>query len=140
MKIKPGTKVKCLLQNGYLAEGKVINWGEDYIELECYDNTITIIHDPKQICITKIQIEDVPENKKYSSLTLEKEFDDTYNKPSVPQTPEGNLRHKKMAELKIMMQEQERKIISEKLRDHTPSGVLKVNYGEPGFLSNKNIK
>ena len=67
---------------------------------------------------------------KLSSKTkekLEEEFQETYEMPS-----NDDLRIKRLAQLRIMMADQDRKIIENKLNEHTiVSEGTKVQYGNP---------
>lgn len=132
-----GQHVKCLLKGGAVAEGIVEEWFNNYVKLRSCDGTgIFIIHHPNEdIVLTKIILDDDIANYKepaeppsQPSSALEAQFLQTL------QEPVSNLRTKKLAELRVELAKQDRKIIADKLKDHHISEVKKVQYGVPGFL------
>lgn len=123
-----GQHVKCLLTNNTLVEGFVMIWDlHRVIKLKSLDSeSILIIHHPdKDIMMTKVILDpaaDEAEPKpKFPLLETENELKDqwtkTYNSPS------DELRTKKLAELKILMIEQEKKIVRNKVRSHSSAYV-----------------
>ncbi len=117
MKPEKGQYVKCLLTGGPLVEGIVEEWS-NYVRLKS-NNDYYIIHNIKDIILTKIinQVSEIPLE------TLEKEFQETYEKPS-----DDHLRVKQLTDLRVLMAQQEKKIIEDQLKSHTISGAKPVKY------------
>lgn len=133
--INPGQHVKILLCNNSLIEGFVEQWGKE-IQLKSLDGeSLLIIHHPdRDIVLTKVVLVETKKPVSIKELVeqkteLQQNFEEVYQQPSG-----DNLRVKKLAELKIELAKQEKKIIAEKMKDHTISQVKKVNYELPGFL------
>jgi len=143
---QPGQHVKCILRNNTIVEGIVDNWRGDIhsglTQLRSLDgDSILIIPNLDDVMLIKIMLE------KPKSLTAEikekiekksqlnKEFIEVYEQPS-----NDDLRTKKLAELKILLVAQEKKIIADKMKDHHLSGVKAVQYGQPGFLTKPRAK
>jgi len=125
-----GQYIKCLLSNNSLIEGYVESWTSSQVQLKSLDGkSILIINRPDEvISVIKITL-DSP--KKQENLTdLDKQFKQVYDEPSG-----SDLRTKKLAELRILQAEQDKKIVAEKLKDHTIREVKKVQYGYPGFIT-----
>jgi hypothetical protein len=138
-----GQQVKCILRTGAMVEGIVEEWGETVQMLSLDGESILIIPRPSEdimlIKILLISEEEIPKesfkdpelvvaisnNVPYPN-SLEEEFDEVYNQPSG-----DDLRTKKMAELKILLAEQDKKIVSEKIKDHHIGNTRKVEYGFP---------
>jgi hypothetical protein len=139
-----GQYVKCLLTSNNLVEGYVEFWDSTQVQLKSLDNkSILIINHPDDgISVIKIMLNEPqketikPELIKQENLTdLDKQFKQTYDQPSG-----DDLRTKKLAELRILQAEQEKKIVSEKLRQHHIAEVRKVTYGYPRFISQPSTK
>lgn len=141
-----GRRVKCFLRNSTVVEG-IMEGCSSTIQLRSLDGkSLLIIHSPEQdIVLTKVLLPeevteptDVPENVEpppdtFGVITEVKE------ESLDPLT----LKAKTMAELKIQMAEEERKIIANKLKDHHPNtsqAPRKVTYGQPGFLKKPSAK
>jgi hypothetical protein len=135
---KLGQHVKCILRNGAIAEGIVqSDWMNSIVQLLSLDGESVIIipHPNEDIMLIKIVL-DKPKSevikekiiKKQTHSDLEKELQKVYEQPSG-----DDLRTKKMAELKVLMAEQEKKIIADKLKDHRIGDTRKVEYGQPEF-------
>ena len=118
-----GQHVKCLLVNNTLIEGYVLLWDTNAVKLKSLDgDSIFIIHhSDRDIVMTKVMLAlpaaIEPEPKIPVTLegasNLEERWQETYNEPS-----DDELRTKKLAELKILMIEQEKKIIKDKMKIH----------------------
>lgn len=122
-----GQHIKCILRNNLVVEGIVEFWSDDKSILRSLDgaNISIIQHSAQDIVVIKIILKESSQIKN----ELETKFDEVYQQPS-----EDTLRLKNMAELKILMIEQEKKIIAEKIKDHHIGEVKKVNYGQPKFF------
>ena len=122
-----GEHVKCLLVNNTLIEGCVMLWGVNSVKLKSLDgDSVFIIHNSdRDIVMTKVIINQpgAPPEPKIpvpleGATNLEKRWQETYNGPS-----DDELRTKKLAELKVLMIEQEKKIIKDKMRTHESTSV-----------------
>lgn len=124
---KNGQYVKCMLRNNTVVEGIVENWAGGVatgtIQLYSLDgNSMFIIPNSEDIMLIKIvldkpKVEEVEEVKEkiIVKTELEQKFEDKYNEHH---NPYDLSRNKSLADLKILLAEQERRVISEKLRDH----------------------
>ena len=136
---KEGQHVKCVLRTGAMAEGIVEEWFNNVVQLRSLDGESILIipHPNEDIMLIKIVL-DKPKSeaevikekiiKKQTHSDLEKELQKVYEQPSG-----DDLRTKKMVELKVLMAEQEKKIIADKLKDHRIGDTRKVEYGQPEF-------
>ncbi len=122
-----GQHIKCVLRNNLIIDGIVDFWSDAKSALRSIDGTsISIIqHTAQDIVVVKIILKDSAQ----VSTELEQEFHEVYQQPS-----EDSLRLKNMIELKSLMAAQEKKIVTEKVRNHTVSEVKQVSYGLPGFI------
>lgn len=145
-----GKHVKLLLQGNLILEGIVKDWFEDQVILTSLDKksisivmhpeedirVIKVILEPEDISTQSSSSEDsepIPDKKEIKTQ-LEKKFDEVYNSPS-----EDNLRIKTLSELKSQLVEQEKAIISEKLKNHEIGEVRTVKYELPRFLKKQSI-
>lgn len=112
--------VKCVFRNGTVVEGIVEEWTNNIVQLKSLDSkSILIIMRPSEdIMLIKILL-NLPDNKidinkdsnnDFANVVQESVVD--YNKPDEV---------KSLAELRIELAKQERKILAEKLREHRPS-------------------
>lgn len=127
-----GMHVKCILRTGAIAEGIVENWYQNEVHLTSLDgeSLLVITHPDEDIMLIKIILKSstqLPEPTLVPKMKLQDEFQIVYEQPS-----NSDLRIKKMAELKIMMAEQEKRILTEKMKDHHVGEIRKVTYGYPG--------
>lgn len=133
-----GQYIKCIFRNNAIIEGIVESWSDQRSVLKTSDeeNLLIIQRTADDVMIVKIVLESQKvkpiKNKIIAKSNLEKEFSEVYEQPS-----DNDLRTKRLAELKIMMAEQEKKIITEKLKDHHCSGIKSINYQYPSFIKNR---
>lgn len=136
-----GQHVKCLLVNNTLAEGFVMIWDPKWcIKLKSLDSeSVFIIHHPdRDIVMTKVILDPEPEEipEKLSippepEGDLEKQWEKTLAGPS-----DDELRIKKLAELRVLMAEQDKRIIKERIRSHHPGSAYaprKPIYQQPNL-------
>lgn len=118
---KINEQIKCIFRNGLVIKGIVEYW-DIYAKLKSLDGkSILIIQRPvDDIMLIEIMIE--PQTSQLQKIA------DVI--PSSPFNPEHN---KKLAELKKELIEQDKNIIANKLRNHSPSTFTKVNYEQPRF-------
>jgi len=140
---RTGQHVKVLLRNGTLVEGLVEEWFNNHVQLKSLDGeSVLILTRPEEdIMLIKILLDKLPEKtalKNPDDYRSSKEdadhFCSSFDNPLV--TDYNNPDEvKSLAELRIELAKQERRIIAEKLREHRPSikGAGKVEYGYPGL-------
>lgn len=128
-----GQYVKVIFRNGMQAEGTVAAWSDDKSVVNLPDNkSVCLIMNTKEDVLMVQMVNDISETKiglREHMEELENQFHETYKEPSV-----NDLRLKKLAELKQMMIEQEKKIVKEKVVDHSITTVQGPKYGQPNFF------
>ncbi len=127
-----GQHVKCVLTNSSVVEGTVTEFCDDYLKLKSLDdNDLFIINNPRQnIVVTKISLnKEVKSKLIHDKKELEKRFQEIHNKPS-----DDKLRNTNLAKLKMMLIEQERKIVSEAVKNHNIGEVKQTKYVSPDFF------
>jgi hypothetical protein len=128
-----GSHVKCVMRNNLVLEGVVESWSDDQSILRSLDDSsLSIIqHSLEDIVVIKVILKKPLQTKK----ELEIKFEEEVKKPS-----DDNLRLKNIVELKNMLNNQEKKIIAENLKNHHIGEIKKINYGQPGFFPKPSIK
>jgi hypothetical protein len=130
--------VKILLRNNTIAEGIVQEWS-DTIKLQSLDDQsyMIILHPKEDIILIKVFLEDAPEEKEEIKPTseLEQKFQQIIEQPSDEPT-----RHQSLAELRVLLSQQERQILANKLRQHHLGETKKVEYGYPRFFKSPRSK
>ena len=135
----PGQNVKLFFRNNLQISGVVEKYDNNELVLKSFDskNQMIILHPQDDIVAITINVEEKlpesPPGKVKDELT--QKFEEVYNSPS-----ENDLRIKELAELKSLLLEQEKKIISNKLKSHTISNSKPTTYEYPGFLSKPSSK
>src|SRR5574339_599291 len=150
--------VKILLRNNTIVEGIVEEWYGNVVKLQSLDDKSYVIipHPEEDIILIKVLTGmpkiDLPLVDEVTDTTdtvtsegvrmvereisdLESQFETAKNLP----TDDPN-KTQTLAQLRILMAEQEKKIISEKVRNHYPSETKKVKYGYPGFFKKPGSK
>lgn len=137
---KDGQHVKCILRTGAIAEGIVEEWYNNVVQLRSLDGESILIipHPNEDIMLIKILMEKpAPEQVNKEDYEIKNNLEKQFQK--VQETPSTDpLRLKKLAELKLLMVEQEKKIIADKVKSHQVGEPRKVQYGQPGFLKKQN--
>lgn len=140
-----GQHVKCILRNGAIAEGIVEEWFANTVQLRSVDgeSILIITHPSEDIMLIKIILEKKEEETLVSELeeqqvVLEKKFEEQREVTD----PNNSDSIKTLAELRIEMAKQERRIIAEKLREHRPGGTKPTvqNYTYPGAVSSPDAR
>lgn len=138
MKLEPGYQVKIMFRNGTSVEGIIYRWEEDEYVLRSVDGeSILYIQDPVQdIMAIKVIVSKQQEHSTNTKLPLNKMQDqiEEIAKNIIKEPNDRDNKIRTLAELKIAQAEAERKIISEKLKDHHIGETRKVAYGLPGFF------
>jgi len=155
MKIEKGQCIKILFRNASAAEGIVESWENDDYVLKSFDGkSFLIVQSPKEdimaIKVMTVYLEDDQDLKEIPKENLSIVGDAALRKdigeiitsvalkqPVISESDEQNIRIKKLVDLRIAEAEAERKIISEKLKDHSISETRNVEYGLPQFLKVK---
>lgn len=154
-----GQHIKVILKNNTVVEGIVEEWFNNYVKLKSLDEKSILIipHPNEDIMLIKVfltpefpklefvklkkddgtEIETTPEAHRVLNevASLEEQFQETLKLPS-----DNPDRLKTLAELKRLMNEQEKKIVSEKVKNHYIDGTRKVQYGYPGFFKKPRTK
>lgn len=134
--IEPGLYVKLIFRNATQAEGIVESWGDDISILVSADglSKFVVLHTNEDLLGVKVCFEE-PEtptqNRRNFEETVE-EFKEVYAQPSADELRLHNLAH-----LKSLMNEQEKKITTDKLQDHAVSEIKQSQYGLPSFIPRK---
>lgn len=122
--------VSIHFSNGTSVEGLVKEWNDDQIVLSSPEsNNLLLIMKTEDIMLCKIVPSYTSPKEAPKKLEeLKEQFQEELQKPSA-----DKLRNKNLAQLKSLMNEQEKIIIASKLREHTitQSGVQEVHYGSP---------
>jgi len=125
-----GQQVKCFFRNGFIAEGIVENWSAAGAQLKSLDEqSCLIINNPSSdIVMIKVSLKNRTINNLKNSIKIES----VENMPATD--PFSEEYNKSLVQLRKEKAEMERRIISEKLKEHRPShGIGKVKYEQPGF-------
>lgn len=151
-----GQHVKCILRTGAMVEGTVENWGNE-VQLKSLDGESILIipHANEDIILIKIMIdkpiEEISEDSEIIEAVVESrgvklargELEHKYQEAAKLPIDDPD-RIKTLAELRIMMVAQEKKIITEKLKNHYPGSAYdlggKKKYGYPGLGSKPRTK
>jgi hypothetical protein len=132
MKLEKNNNVKIYLRNNLVISGIVESWSARECKLISTDGSNCIILPNPLSDIVAVFILTEPSVKEKIVIReetiseLEKKFEETYNEPS-----SDDLRIKKLSELKILLAQQEKKIVAEKLKDHTLPMPKETKYGYP---------
>jgi sRNA-binding regulator protein Hfq len=131
-----GQQVKVFLKNDLCIDGIVKEWNKDNVILEKNSKMLIIYHPTETILMVEIEIgKSVPKEtspRQVQKAKLEEKFEE------VKEQPTSDLKNKNLAQLKSLLNEEERKELSEKLSTHTITNEVKpVDYGLPKFLSLK---
>jgi len=140
--------VKVFFRNSFQAEGYVDFWSDELAILRSDEGlSLLIIQDVKaDIMAVKISIAPqavaLPAEKIIKEVQRKEEIDSSFEEARNEIQNEEYLRAKTLVELRKLQAEQDRKIISEKLKNHIPQmGASKVQkYELPGFLQKQSIK
>ena len=129
--IEKGQYVKVIFKNSTQLEGIVEYWQDQRAVLKSEDgNNLMIIMNPSEdVMAVKISLNVVdPVKAEAVASGLQSEFEEVRASPS-----RDELRLLKLADLRKELNNQEKEIISGKLKSHTPSNIEKVSYGIPNL-------
>lgn len=136
--------VKVFFRNSMQAEGYVEFWSEEQAVLRADEGlSLLIIQDVKaDIMAVKVYPDPVPNEPKITDATpIERKLiDEEFEKVKRETQMEEYLKAKTLIELRKLQAEQDRKIISEKLREHTPTQVKVPKYELPGLFKKQSTK
>lgn len=125
-----GQHVKCILRNGAIAEGIVEEWFANTVQLRSLDgeSILIITHPAEDIMLIKIILDKAKEIEADPDPgpTLEevRDFESQFQEAADATDPHDIDQVKSLAQLRIELNKQERRIIAEKLKEHRPSGSL----------------
>jgi len=130
--IEVGMKITVVMKNAIQISGTVVQWHNNatsILDLANGDRWI-IPRTADDVMLIKIIAEQKKElaNLEIEKTELEEEFKETYNQPI------SDLRLKNLAELKALMNKQEKDIIAQKLKSHEISEVKPVKYEYPNIF------
>lgn len=140
-----GQHVKCILRNGAIAEGIVEEWFANTVQLRSLDNEsiLIITHPSEDIMLIKIVLEKKEESEEPVPTESEvREFESHFQEVADKTDPNDVDQIKTLAQLRIELNKQERRIIAEKLREHRPGGTIPAvkNYNYPGAVSSTDAR
>jgi hypothetical protein len=120
-----GQHVKVILRNGAIAEGIVEEWLANTVQLKSLDgeSILIITHPTEDIMLIKVML-DKPEEVEVEPESTQEEvrdFDSQFQEAAKTTDPNDVDAVKSLAQLRIELNKQERRIIAEKLKDHRPS-------------------
>ena len=135
--------VKLIFRNGTVAEGRVEEWSDKISVLVSGNDQcrLLIMNTAEDIMLVKIDMmtktgNDMPTISAQKHLEeLNEQFEEEYDKPSTDE-----LRLKKLADLRKLMIEEEKKVVAAKLNEHTISNTNPVGYGNPFIKSQQSTK
>jgi hypothetical protein len=129
--------VKVFFRNSMQAEGYVEFWSEEQAVLRADEGlSLLIIQDVKaDIMAVKVYTYPDPPPPKEPKIAEKTPLDEEFEKVRREDKIDEYLKAKTLIELRKLQAEQDRKIISEKLREHTPTSQVKVpKYELPGLF------
>jgi len=140
-----GQHVKVILRNGAIAEGIVEEWFANTVQLRSLDNESILIisHPAEDIMLIKVML-DKPEEEAEpeSGPTIEEvnDFEAQFQEAADSTDPHDVDDIKSLAQLRIELNKQERRIIAEKLKDHRPGRAYQPSttpYHYPSVVTGK---
>lgn len=134
MNLLNGQLVKILFRNGTSIEGFIDKWSDEsseYILKSIDGENIFIIQDPvNDIMIVRVKLDSPQKN---NEIEPTKQISQLQKIPL--QLPlDMDLRTKTLTQLRTKAIEEEKKVISEKLKDHSITQNIPVNYSLPSFI------
>jgi hypothetical protein len=130
--------VKVFFRNSMQAEGYVEFWSEEQAVLRADEGLSLLIIQDVKADIMAVKVYTYPDAKKPNEPKITDErapLDEEFEKVKRETQIDEYLKAKTLLELRKLQAEQDRKIISERLKDHTPTSQVKVpKYELPGFL------
>lgn len=135
MKLEKDLHVKCILKNNALLEGIIKVWSDEEIILESLDRkSIMIVHGgTSDIVLTKVILEE-DNTSELSTENIQSAISEKIKNVLEIPAEETELKDKSVKELVDLRNEQERRIIREKLKDHSATEIRTVQYGTPRFF------
>jgi sRNA-binding regulator protein Hfq len=130
MEPQVGQFVKLIFRNGTLMEGIIQQWSnlKSVLKSESSDDLLVILNTEQDLLAYKIIVSYLsPREVPLRLSQLEQQFEEVYQQPSADE-----LRLQSLAQLKTAMIQQEKKIVSNRLKQHIPTQTIsKVQYGNP---------
>jgi hypothetical protein len=131
MNIEMGQHIKCILKNSTVVEGTVKEWSAKNCVLLSLDKKSLLIipHPDEDIMLIKVMLGEIQNNFPAPIITKPQEVFE-----QVAKELHSDLKMKHLAELRLLEKEQDKKIIEEKLKEHSINEVKAVKYGYPGLF------
>lgn len=134
--ISKGQQVVVFFRTGKELIGVVESWSDNVSVIMVDNNAYVIMNTKQDVMLVRIMPQadkmEVKQNQSQQPEVdmedLEGQFNEIYGMPS-----EDDLRLKKLADLKIMMIDQEKKNFANKIRSHQIIETSKVKYGNPFY-------
>jgi len=140
--------IKLFLRNGTHVEGYVEQWSDRQAILRSDDGLsylvvqnvtedvmlIKIFNEPESVIDPEYKAPKEPPF--YPRRDMTEEFERVRREPAIDE----HLKAKTLLELRKLQIEQDRKIISERLKDHTPTQIKVTNYELPRFFKKQSAK
>jgi hypothetical protein len=136
MKLIANQSIKILFRNNTSAEGIVEVWEDgDYILRSLDGKSILIIQDPVQdIMAIKVMLDDSQEIIEMpEDIATQSTIPPPQPTIEIIEASNDDLRHKKLAELRIAAIAHEKMMVAEKLRSHHISTSMPVKYTFPNL-------
>lgn len=131
MIIEKDQHIICCLKNNAVLEGTIESWLDNEVVLLSLDGQSRLIiqHPTQDIVFVKVILNSV------ALAPLSEVKQQVYNQlQEVLQEPDEDLRRHNIHHLKYLLNEQERKVIKEKIKEHHLGDVRMIKYGTPGFF------
>jgi sRNA-binding regulator protein Hfq len=145
-----GQHVKCFLRNTMVLEGIAEEWSDTRVVLKSLDGkSLMIVHRPvEDIVLTKVVLEEPAEISKEAKVVEETEHKqrvkEKLNEVLLP-TGDPDLDKSNIKQLRQLVVEQEKKIITEKRREHfgsayAPGKMGKYSIPKSAYMPSKPCK
>lgn len=129
-----GQYVQVIFRNETQLRGTIETWSDiKSVLILDDDNSCLIMNTAQDVMIVKILPKPkTQENLQQEMTQINTQFEQVKAEPSA-----NDLRLKKLADLKKMMIEQEKRIVAEKVKSHTITESFRPQYNYPSFMRNQ---
>ncbi len=133
-----GQHVKCFMRSTMVLEGIVEEWSDTQVVLKSLaDQSVLIIHRPSEdIAVTNVVLEEPQEKPKLELPEIKRAVKDKLEEVLHP-TNNEELDKMNIQQLRQLVVEQEKKIISDKIKEHfgSPSAPRRSAYAPSGNIA-----
>ena len=133
-----GQHVKCFMRSTMVLEGIVEEWSDTQVVLKSLaDQSVLIIHRPNEdIAVTKVVLEEPQEKPKLELPEIKQAVKDKLEEV-LNSTDDAELDKMNIQQLRQLVAEQEKKIISDKIKDHfgSPDRPRRSAYAPSGNIA-----